>query len=143
MDSQQTDPRPPALAVNTVLITGATSGLGLAMAKALADVGTRVAVTGRSGERAREVAAGLPNAIGLELNVRDETSVRRALDEAWSSLEGIDMLVNNAGIGMRTVNPDFLTDLQPFWNVPPMGFRDVIDTNLTGYFLVAREVVPR
>jgi gluconate 5-dehydrogenase len=44
---------------------------------------------------------------------------------------------------MRTVNPRFLTDPQPFWSVPPDGFRDLVATNLTGYFLVARAVVPR
>lgn len=143
MNPHETDPRPPERAINTVLITGATSGLGLAMAQALADAGARVAVTGRSGQRAREVAAGLPGAVGLELDVRDDSSVQRAVEEAWSSLDGVGMLVNNAGIGMRTVNPDFLTHQQPFWEVAPAGFRDVIDTNLTGYFLVAREVVPR
>ena len=58
-------------------------------------------------------------------------------------MDGIDLLVNNAGIGMRTVNPHFMTEPRGFWTVRPDGFRDVIDTNLTGYFLVAREVVPR
>jgi gluconate 5-dehydrogenase len=53
------------------------------------------------------------------------------------------MLVNNAGIGMRTVNQHFMTEPRGFWTVSPQGFRDVIETNLTGYFLVAREVVPR
>jgi NAD(P)-dependent dehydrogenase (short-subunit alcohol dehydrogenase family) len=53
------------------------------------------------------------------------------------------MLVNNAGIGMRTVNPRFMTEPRGFWTVSPAGFRDVIATNLTGYFLVARAVVPR
>jgi NAD(P)-dependent dehydrogenase (short-subunit alcohol dehydrogenase family) len=53
------------------------------------------------------------------------------------------MLVNNAGIGMRTVNPRFMTHPQGFWEVPADGFRSVIDTNLTGYFLVAREITPR
>src|SRR5438034_10162088 len=53
------------------------------------------------------------------------------------------MLVNNAGIGMRTVNPRFMTDPQGFWEVPADGFRAVIETNLTGYFLMAREVAPR
>jgi NAD(P)-dependent dehydrogenase (short-subunit alcohol dehydrogenase family) len=126
-----------------VLITGGTSGLGLAMASALAEAGASVALTGRSGERARGIAASLPGAIGLELDVRDETSVRRAVDEAEARLGGIDMLGNNAGIGMRTVNPGFLSKPQGFWNVSPEGFRAVIDTNLTGYFLVAREVTPR
>lgn len=67
----------------------------------------------------------------------------RAVDQAWSRLGGIDMLVNNAGIGMRTVNPRFMTHPQGFWEVPAAGFRAVIETNLTGYFLVAREVTPR
>ena len=53
------------------------------------------------------------------------------------------MLVNNAGIGMRTVNPRFMTHPRGFWQVPVAGFRAVIETNLTGYFLVAREVTPR
>ena len=52
------------------------------------------------------------------------------------------MLVNNAGIGMRTVNPRFLTEPQPFWDVDPGGFRDVIETKVTGTFLVARSVAP-
>src|SRR5579875_606531 len=126
-----------------VLITGGTSGLGLAMAEALARAGASVALTGRSAERAGRAAAAVPDAIGLELDVRDEASVARAVEEAWSRLGGLDMLVNNAGIGMRTVNPRFLSEPQPFWRVPPDGFRAVIDTNLTGYFLVASEVAPR
>ena len=126
-----------------MLVTGGTSGLGLAMASALAAAGSTVALTGRSGERARSVAATLPGAVGLELDVRDESSVARAVDEAWSRLGGLDMLVNNAGIGMRTVNPRFMTEPRGFWETPVDGFRAVIDTNLTGYFLMAREVTPR
>jgi NAD(P)-dependent dehydrogenase (short-subunit alcohol dehydrogenase family) len=127
----------------TALVTGGTSGLGLAMAEALAGAGLRVALTGRSGERATKVAEGLPGAFGLEMDVRDEESVASGVAAAWSRLEGIDLLVNNAGIGMRTVNPGFMTEPRGFWTVPPEGFRDVIATNLTGYFLVAREVTPR
>jgi NAD(P)-dependent dehydrogenase (short-subunit alcohol dehydrogenase family) len=126
-----------------VLVTGGTSGLGLAMASALATAGATVALTGRSGVRASAVAAELPGAVGIELDVRDESSVARVVDRAWSRLGGIDMLVNNAGIGMRTVNPRFLTHPQSFWEVPVEGFRDVVETNLVGYFLVAREVTPR
>ncbi len=124
-------------------MTGGTSGLGLAMAAALAAAGAAVALTGRSAARAAAAAAEHPGAVGLELDVRDEASVARAVGQAWSRLGGIDMLVNNAGIGMRTVNPAFMTHPQPFWEVPPGGFRAVIETNLTGYFLVAREVAPR
>ena len=127
----------------TALVTGGTSGLGLAMAEALAGAGLRVALAGRSGERAAEVAGRVPNAFGVELDVRDEDSVARAVEAAWSRLDGIDLLVNNAGIGMRTVNPSFMTEPRGFWTVPPDGFRDLVATNLTGYFLVARAVTPR
>jgi NAD(P)-dependent dehydrogenase (short-subunit alcohol dehydrogenase family) len=113
------------------------------MASALAAAGATVALTGRSSARATAVAGELPRAAGIELDVRDESSVARAVDEARSRLGGIDMLVNNAGIGMRTVNPRFMTHPQGFWEVPVSGLRAVIETNMTGYFLVAREVTPR
>jgi len=132
-----------AAGCRTALVTGATSGLGLAMAAALADAGLRIAMTGRSADRAAEVAEDLPGAFGVELDVRDEGSVSRAVETAWSRLDGVDLLVNNAGIGMRTVNPRFMTEPRGFWTVSPDGFRDVIATNLTGYFLVASAVVPR
>ena len=125
------------------LVTGATSGLGLAMARALAEAGAAVAVTGRGAARVGQAAAALPGATGIALNVRVEGSVASAVDQAWSRLGGLDLLVNNAGLGMRTVNPRFMIEPQQFWHVPADGFRAVIDTNLTGYFLVAREVVPR
>jgi gluconate 5-dehydrogenase len=125
------------------MVTGGTSGLGLAMASALAAAGATVALTGRSAERAVAVAEELPRAAGIELDVREESSVARAVDQAWSRLGGIDMLVNNAGIGMRTVNPRFMTHPQGFWEVSAGGFRAVIETNLTGYFLVARAVTSR
>jgi NAD(P)-dependent dehydrogenase (short-subunit alcohol dehydrogenase family) len=127
-----------------VLITGGTSGLGAAMAAALLDAGARVAVTGRNADRAQAAATELgAGAVGIGMDVRNEDDVARGVAEAVGALGGIDVLVNNAGIGMRTVNPDFLTDPQPFWAVPPAGFRDLVATNLTGYFLVARAVVPQ
>jgi NAD(P)-dependent dehydrogenase (short-subunit alcohol dehydrogenase family) len=134
----------PAIAsCRTALVTGATNGLGLAMATALAEAGLRVALTGRDEQRAEAAAARLPGAFGLGLDVRDEGSVASAVETAWSRLDGIDLLVNNAGIGMNTVNPHFMTEPHAFWTVPPDRFRDLVATNLTGYFLVAREVVPR
>jgi NAD(P)-dependent dehydrogenase (short-subunit alcohol dehydrogenase family) len=125
------------------LVTGGTSGLGLAMARALAEAGAAVVLTGRQADRAQAAAAGLPGATGLALDVRDERSVADAVERAWSSLGGLDLLVNNAGLGMRTVNPRFMIEPQTFWRVSPDGFRAVIDTNLTGYFLVARAVTPK
>jgi gluconate 5-dehydrogenase len=127
-----------------VLVTGATSGLGRAMAEALVEAGAGVAVTSRDRSRAEAVAAELGHAaVGLAMDVRDEASVQSGVDEAYARLGGLDVLVNNAGIGMRTVNPRFLTRPQPFWEVSPGGFRDVMETKVTGSFLVARAVVPR
>jgi NAD(P)-dependent dehydrogenase (short-subunit alcohol dehydrogenase family) len=125
-----------------VLLTGGTSGLGLAMASALAHAGASVVLTGRDAGRAEQVAATLPGASGLGLDTRDEASVSAAVRAAADRLGAIDLLVNNAGLGMRTVNPRFTTEPQGFWRVSPDGFRAVVDTNLTGYFLVAREVTP-
>ncbi|HEV7187374.1 MAG TPA: SDR family oxidoreductase [Blastococcus sp.] len=127
-----------------VLITGGTSGLGAAMAAALMDAGAAVAITGRDPERTEAVARELgPGCIGVAMDARAEDDVEHGVGRVVDALGGLDLLVNNAGLGMRTVNPRFLTDPQPFWAVPPDGFRDVVDTNLTGYFLVARSVVPR
>ncbi len=125
-------------------MTGATNGLGLAMARALIGAGARVAVTGRDRARAEAAAAQLgPEAIGLELDVRHDGSVQACVAETERRFGAVEMLVNNAGIGMRTVNPRFMTDPQPFWEVAPDGFRDVLETKVTGCFLVARAVVPR
>jgi NAD(P)-dependent dehydrogenase (short-subunit alcohol dehydrogenase family) len=127
-----------------VLVTGGTSGLGRAMAHALVQAGARVVLTSRDAERAQATAAELgAGAVGVELDVRDPGSVSAAVDRAQGMLDGLDMLVNNAGIGMRTVNPRFMTEPLPFWAVPPAGFRDVLETKVTGTFLVSRAVVPR
>src|SRR4051794_29892319 len=113
------------------------------MAAALAGAGARVMVTDRDPARTEAAAIQLgSSAIPCQLDVRDEHSVAACVARARDAWGGIDMLVNNAGIGMRTVNPRFLTDPQPFWEVMPAGFRDVVDTKLVGCFLMAREVVP-
>ena len=128
-----------------VLVTGSTDGLGLAMAEALVAAGATVAVNGRRPDRVEETVARLGGpASGVypaAFDVRDETAVANGVEAAAAALGGLDVLVNNAGIGMRTVNPHFVTDPLPFWEVSPDGFRAVVDTNLTGYFLVARAAV--
>jgi gluconate 5-dehydrogenase len=114
------------------------------MAQALVQAGAQVAVTSRHRERAQATAAELgARALGIELDVRDADSVSAAVDSVYEALHGLDVLVNNAGIGMLTVNPRFMTEPQPFWEVPPAGFRDVLETKATGTFLVAKAVVPR
>ena len=129
-----------------VLVTGASSGLGLAMARALAHGGACVALGGRDDDRLARAIEMIDAPSGdvrpVRLDVRDTASITRAvaeIDDAWG---GLDVLVNNAGIGMRTVNPAFLSEPQSFWRVSKEGFTAVIDTNLTGYFRVAAAVVP-
>jgi NAD(P)-dependent dehydrogenase (short-subunit alcohol dehydrogenase family) len=125
-----------------VLVTGGTTGLGRAMAAALAASGADVVLTSRDRARAEAAAAEI-GAIGIELDVRDESSVQAGVAELYERLGGLEVLVSNAGIGMRTVNPRFMTDPQPFWEVSLDGFRDVLETKVTGSFLVARAVAPR
>ena len=133
----------------TALVTGGTTGLGLAMARALRECGRkRGDHEPRQRHAPNHAAADMgPNALGLApLDVRDDGAYAAGVAgvaEVWERLGGIDLLVNNAGIGMRTVNPRFLSDPRPFWAVSPPGFRDVLDTKVTGCFLMAHAVVPR
>jgi NAD(P)-dependent dehydrogenase (short-subunit alcohol dehydrogenase family) len=132
------------LADTRVVVTGATSGLGRAMAEALADAGARVVITSRQRARAAAVADAIGSGTwGVELDVRDEASVDAFVEEVYARFGEIDMLVNNAGIGMITVNPRFMTDPQPFWELSTSGFRDVVETKFVGSFLVARAVARR
>jgi gluconate 5-dehydrogenase len=117
------------------------------MSAALLAGGAHVIVTGRDAERTATAAAELARsgpgrAVGIVMDVRDERSVTDGVAAASDALGGIDVLVNNAGIGMQTVNRRFLTDPQPFWRVDPDGFRDLFETNVTGYFLLARALAP-
>jgi NAD(P)-dependent dehydrogenase (short-subunit alcohol dehydrogenase family) len=129
-----------------VLITGATSGLGLAMARALLESGAKVLVTGREPGKIEKVVATLKalpgDCEGAFVDVRDESSIETATADMVRNWGGIDVLINNAGLGMRAVHPGFLTETKPFWEIPTNSFRELIDTNLTGYFLVAKVVIP-
>lgn len=126
-----------------ILITGATSGIGYAMAEALTNAGAKVIITSRSQERAKEAAAKLSDAYGIEMDSSNPESVQIGIDTIWNDIGPIDMLVNNAGLGMRTVNENFMIDPLPFWDVPTDKFQVLIATNLTGYFIVTKEVAPR
>jgi NAD(P)-dependent dehydrogenase (short-subunit alcohol dehydrogenase family) len=140
-----TEPPDQVLEGVRALVTGGTSGLGFAMSQALAEAGARVALTGRTERRVQDAAARITadgRVSGLAMDVRDEQSVSAGVDRALALLGGVDVLVNNAGIGMRTVNPDFMTRPAGFWYVSPDGFRDLFSTNVLGYFLVARALVP-
>jgi len=113
----------------TALVTGSTRGLGLALARALADAGARVGVSGRSAEACEAVAASLPDAVAAPFDVTDEDAAAAAIHR----LGRVDVLVNNAGIQLRRPLEQFSVE----------EWRRVLDVNVTSAFLVARAVVPQ
>ena len=112
------------------LVTGASRGIGVAIARALAEGGARVAVVSRSEERSAAVAAELPGEghVGLGCDVADSAAVDATVRGVESSMGSLDILVNNAGITkdnllMRLKDED--------WD-------DVLATNLKAAFLLTR-----
>lgn len=116
----------------TVLITGASSGIGKAAAKAFHQAGWKVAATMRKPGDQTEFKA-LANVRLFRLDVTDETSIRQAIDEAEQSLGPIDVLVNNAGYGL----------IGPFEASTPEQIERQFRTNVFGMMQVTREVLPR
>jgi 3-oxoacyl-[acyl-carrier protein] reductase len=112
-----------------VLVTGASRGIGRAVAEAFARQGDRVAVHHRdSAALAAEVAGGLPGSghTVVRADLMDAAAVRRAVDEAAGVLDGLDVLVNNAGIFMpHPVTKVSYEHWQAMW-------RDTIGVNLVG-----------
>src|SRR5262245_33767367 len=80
----------------TALVTGGASGIGEATCRALAGAGASVIVTDITGDRAARLAADLPGARAMAMDVTDEQSIAAALSE----IPTLDILVNNAGIGL-------------------------------------------
>src|SRR5439155_20725034 len=90
------------------LVTGATSGFGLATARAIAALGCHVAITGRREERLRSVAEEIHaqrrvETLPLRFDVRDLAQVRSALEGARGLLGKLEILVNNAGLALALV----------------------------------------
>lgn len=108
------------------LVTGAGSGIGRAVARALAADGRTLALMGRREAALQET---LPNALLLPADVADEAQVHAAFATLRQQLGRLDLLFNNAGISAPPVPIDELTVAQ---------WRAVVDTNLTGSFLCAR-----
>jgi NAD(P)-dependent dehydrogenase (short-subunit alcohol dehydrogenase family) len=115
----------------TSLVTGAGSGLGATIAAYMADAGYRVALLDIDGAAAGQQAAKLPGAIGLPCDVTDEARVIAVVEEVCQTFGAApDALVNNAGI----------VRFGPILEHSAEDFRRVLDVNLTGAFLVSREV---
>ncbi len=108
------------------------------MAQALLGEGAEVVIASRSEEKVALAVNKLANmpgkASGLLLDVRSDASVAQAVEWVAAHWGRLDVLINNAGIGMKTVNPQFITRPQPFFEVEPDKFRDLIDDQCDGLF---------
>lgn len=125
------------------IVTGGGRGLGRAMALGLAGAGFRVLITAaREGEELAKVTAeGAGRIHPLQADVTREDDCARVVEAALARFGRLDVLVNNAGRGMKYVSQEFLTRPTRFWEVEPAVFRMVIDTNVNGPFLMARAAV--
>lgn len=113
------------------IVTGGTRGIGRAIASALVDAGAQVAITGRH-EQDVAKAASLLKAAGYVCDVRDYDQVKSMIARVAADLGGVDVLINNAGVGM-------------FASVESMSvedFRAVLETNVFGVFYCCHEAIP-
>jgi 3-oxoacyl-[acyl-carrier protein] reductase len=120
------------------VVTGGTSGIGLATAQLLMGKGNNVFICGRDPYRLERALETLGNSnasgrvAGITCDVRDMGSVEFMISAAVDQFEGINVLLNSAGIGFIT----------PFDAMTPQQWHDVIDTNLTGVFNCCHAAFP-
>ena len=113
----------------TIIITGAGSGIGASTAKAFLDAGWNVGLMGRRERALQNVAAGYETALVLPSDVSDENAVDTVFNKVVTKFGHLDALFNNAGIGVPASSIDEI-DLD--------SWRKCVDINLTGSFLCAR-----
>jgi 3-hydroxy acid dehydrogenase / malonic semialdehyde reductase len=110
----------------TAIVTGASSGIGAAVARALAANGARVAGGARRAEQ-------LETEVALELDVTDPASAERFVEQALAQLGGLDLLVNNAGLGLGR---------DPFDAGTEEDEETVLETNVHGLLRMTRLCIP-
>ena len=120
-----------------VLITGATSGIGLSCAHKFAANGDRLILTGRNNKKLeavrQELTAQGTKVITLTFDVRDRDAARKAIDNLPAEWQQIDVLVNNAGLALG---------LEPEYEGNCDDWDTMIDTNIKGLLTMTRLVVP-
>ena len=115
------------------VVTGSSSGIGEAIARAYAREGAKVVITFNTKKTEAElIASEIGSELCLQMNVRDRSSIRACFEEVAERYGHIDILVNNAGTN-RTADFDKQSDEE--WD-------EVIDVNLTGVFRCCQEVLP-
>ncbi len=114
------------------VVTGASRGLGLAIAEALSERGFHLILTARDQRALERLAARLPNATAIACEIRDPQSVAQLADLVRRR-KRLDVLINNAGIAGPS---------QPIASLDFEIWRQVIDTNLHGTFLVTQSLLP-
>lgn len=119
------------------VITGGGRGIGFALARAFLDANYSVVITGRDETRLNaavsQLAAASADVLALPCDVTDAASVHRAFGDIQRRHQSIHVLVNNAGVAHA---------LLPVEKLPLETWRQVIDTNLTGTFLVTQAALP-
>ena len=121
----------------TAIVTGSTKGIGRAIAEALLGAGMNVCVSARNIEEiertVRELeGVGGGGVTGAACDVRDYEEVRALFEHAVAEFGGVDVLVNNAGVGIY----------KPVEEISPEEFRAVLETNLFGVFYCTHEAIP-
>lgn len=118
------------------IVTGGNGGIGLGMARGLANAGAGIIVAARNAEKSdatvRELQALGADALAVNVDVADEKSVAAMVDQTVAWRGRLDILVNNAGINVRKPAHDLSLD----------EWRKVMDTNLTSTFLCSRSAYP-
>jgi 3-oxoacyl-[acyl-carrier protein] reductase len=119
------------------IVTGGSRGIGLAIARALVAEGVHVAITGRSAARLAAAASMIesagPGAVeSLQADVREYDAVERAVAATVARFGGLDILINNAGVGV-------FADVA---SMTPNQWADVIETNLTGPYNTCHASLP-
>lgn len=119
---------------NTILITGATSGIGKASAERFAREGARLVLCGRRPERLAELKASLKTEVHtLALDVRDREAVQSAIAKLPDDFAAIDVLINSAGLALGLGKaPD----------IAPDDWQQMIDTNINGVLNVTHAALP-
>lgn len=123
----------------TIIVTGASRGLGASMATQFASEGATVVLTARSRDDLEAVAADAPGETLVEpADVTDERAVKRVCEAAIETYGGVTGLVNNAGIGLLSMYDQG----SPLHEIDAEDFRTIMVVNVTGPFLFAKYAVP-